>query len=275
MSTPKAIVFQGCQLLIGFIALASSAIATAHTCSKVTASAHPNYPPYHWQQNGRLVGASVDIAKKVFDQLGVEFEAVYVGPWKRVLESARASKVDMVLGLKQTPARSEYLTFSSSAMLANPIAVFVKKNSPIQFDEWEELIGLRGVKNAGDRYGKGFDYYASQKLSLVDGYSIKGNFQKLILGRADYFIHSKYAGEAFIRANALSKDVEALPTMVNSGYLHSGFTVESPCAVFNAYLSNQYQQILASGEADRLLQENLQKWLRYQEDSRSLSPSSK
>lgn len=265
MEQPNVGLIKGCQLLVGLIALFSSALASAHTCNKVTAAAHPNYPPYHWLQNGKLVGASVDITRNIFRELGVEFEPVYAGPWKRVLESARASKFDMVLGLKRTPERSSYLQFSQQPILPNPFAVFVNKQSAIEFVEWQDLIGLKGVKNPGDRYGEEFDYFSAAKLNLVEGYSIVGNFQKLISGRADYFIHSKHAGEAFIGANSLQHEVMAMPTLINEGFLHSGFTSQSPCVAFNGYLSQRYEAMLSSGEALQILQLNRQKWLEYQQ----------
>ena len=41
--------------LVLFFASISSALASDPNCTRVTASAHPDYPPYHWREGGRIV----------------------------------------------------------------------------------------------------------------------------------------------------------------------------------------------------------------------------
>ena len=65
-------------------------------CTRVILSANPDYPPYHWAEGDRIVGASVALTGRILDELGVSWEARFVGPWPRVLKSAEFGEIDLV-----------------------------------------------------------------------------------------------------------------------------------------------------------------------------------
>ncbi|WP_069186532.1 substrate-binding periplasmic protein [Candidatus Terasakiella magnetica] len=237
--------------------------AQAHECNKVIATAHPEYPPYHWKANGKIIGASVALTKKIFDELGIEFEARYEGPWKRVLSSAKAGRFDMVLALKKTQERALFLEFTTKPIAPNPFAVFMKANSAFEYDEWADLINKKGGKNAGDRYGGSFDSFAQKFLTLEDGFSTESNLKKLLSGRTEYFIHGRYVGLAHFSTLKNGDQVKPLEVNINDGVIHSGFTKGSPCKVFLPYVSRRYGEMLQSGEAQRTLLEYVDRWAEF------------
>lgn len=74
-----------------FFLIAINIYATP-SCQQITISAHPNYPPFHWRNGNTLTGASIEISEHIFAELGVKTHVVYMGPWKRVLKSAKDAK---------------------------------------------------------------------------------------------------------------------------------------------------------------------------------------
>ncbi|WP_421865715.1 substrate-binding periplasmic protein [Motiliproteus sp.] len=237
-------------------------LAQATECTRVVATAHPDYPPYHWFDGQQMRGASIEINRLIFAELGIPFSVSYTGPWKRVLHAARQGQVDLVMALKKTPARQEFLDFTEAPILPNPFAVFVERSRPFEFNNWDDLKDKMGGKNAGDRYGHKFDQFAHQQLTLEEADTPQINFKKLVAGRIDYFIHSRYSGASYLHIHPEGEKVRALANNINEGYIHSGFSRQSPCRDLLPYLDRRYRELLEDGRALQLLEENLASWQR-------------
>ena len=249
----------GLPLLAALAALAGPAVAQ---CTRVVFSANPDYPPYHWAEGDRIVGASVELTGRILDELGVAWEARFVGPWPRVLKSAEHGEIDLVLSLKPTPERQAYLDFTRSPSFPNPMAVFTARERPLKFDAPEDLVGRRGGRTAGDRFGDAFDRFAAQQLALEDADSLGVNFNKLAAGRIDYVVTGLYTGRAQLLRTGLEARVAPLPRLVNEGFVHHGFSRRSPCMALLAAMDARLQAAQRNGLATRLLEEALQRWQR-------------
>jgi polar amino acid transport system substrate-binding protein len=234
----------------------------AGECTRVVFSAHPDYPPYHWAEGDKLVGASVALTGRILDDLGVRWEARFVGPWPRVLKSAEFGEIDLVVSLKRTPEREVYLAFTSAPAFPNPMAVFVARARPLKFDGPQDLVGKRGGRSAGDRFGEVFDRYAEQHLTIEDADSLGVNFAKLAAGRIDYVVTGLHTGRAQVLQLGLAERISALPRPVNAGEVHHGFSRRSACASLLAALDARLAAAQASGLPARLIEEALQQWQR-------------
>jgi polar amino acid transport system substrate-binding protein len=244
-------------LLVVLTAIAARAGAE---CTQVVFSAHPDYPPYHWAEGERLEGASIELTGRILDELGVRWQARFVGPWPRVLKSAEYGVIDLIVGLKPTPEREAYLAFTPAAAFPNPMAVFVARSRPIAFDRPEDLIGKRGGRSAGDRFGEAFDRFAESRLSLEDADSLEINFDKLAAGRIDYVVTGLYTGRAQLLRTALADRIVPLPRPVNEGSIHHGFSRRSPCAGLLAAVNARLAAAQRSGLSARLLEQALERW---------------
>ncbi|MEY2655341.1 MAG: hypothetical protein RLZZ524_2369 [Pseudomonadota bacterium] len=234
----------------------------AGDCRRVVFSANPDYPPYHWAEGDRIVGASVTLTGRILDELGIAWEARHVGPWPRVLKSAEHGQIDLIVSLKPTPEREAYLLFTAAPAFPNPMAVFAAKARPIAFESPQDLVGKRGGRTAGDRFGDAFDRYAEQSLSLEDADSLGVNFLKLGAGRIDYVVTGLYTGRAQLLRMGLSERIVPLPRPVNEGDVHHGFSRRSPCAGLAQAVSQRLANARRDGLQARLLEEALQQWQR-------------
>ncbi|RDE22672.1 amino acid-binding protein [Motiliproteus coralliicola] len=237
-------------------------LVQAEECTRVVATAHPDYPPYQWFDGQQMRGASIEINRIIFAELGIPFSVIYTGPWKRVLHAAQQGQVDLVMALKKTPARQEFLNFTSAPILPNPFAVFVERSQVFDFNQWDDLKGKMGGKNAGDRYGAAFDQFSSEQLALEEADTPQTNYRKLIAGRIDYFIHSRYSGATYLHTHPEGDRVIALEKNINEGFIHSGFSRLSPCYDLLPYLNRRYREMMSDGSALQLLESNLVSWQR-------------
>jgi polar amino acid transport system substrate-binding protein len=239
---------------------AAPGVPVAPECKRVVFSANPDYPPYHWAEGERIVGASVALTGRILDELGVAWEARFVGPWPRVLKSAEHGQIDLVVSLKPTPEREAYLVFTRTPAFPNPMAVFAAKARPLKFDGLEDLVGKRGGRTAGDRLGEAFDRFAERSLKLEDADSLGINFNKLAAGRVDYVVTGLYTGRAHLLQQGLAERIAPLPRLVNEGFIHHGFARRSPCAALVEAMDARLAAARKEGLDRRLLEEALQQW---------------
>ncbi|SMC29629.1 polar amino acid transport system substrate-binding protein [Andreprevotia lacus DSM 23236] len=241
--------------------LLAATLAGAHAadCQRVIITAHPDYKPFHWYDGKAMTGASIELARRILDDMRFPYEIRYMGPWPRVLKEAEAGNVDIVMGLKSTPERREYMDFTSEPAFPNPMAVFVRKDKTFAFTRWDDLIGKRGGVNSGDRYGEGFDEFLHDKLNIEPVNEMGQNFKKLGADRIDYYITGLYPGMAYLADNKQDQQFVTLAKPINSGVVQVGFVKKSPCLVLLQGFNLRLQQLNAKGEPQKLLDKYLGK----------------
>lgn len=249
-----------CTMLV--MAYFQVALADPVNCLSVKVSAHPNYPPFHWKKQDTLVGASIDISRKIFENLGVEVIVSYEGPWKRVLLSARQEKIDFIPALKKISDRQEYLQFTQNEFSTNPVAIFVKKGKAKIPASLEDLVGLYGSVNAGDKHGDKVDSFVSNQSNMQFINGLEQNFGMLKRGRTDYFITGFYTGYDYLKANELDNDFEAAFN-INGLKVHNGFAIgyAKECDSIVKGFDAQLSQLLREGEIEKIINKHHESWL--------------
>jgi polar amino acid transport system substrate-binding protein len=208
---------------LGILLLISQQVMAKEECSKITISSHPDYPPFHWRVDDRLIGASIEVSKNIFSELGIEVDVKYIGPWKRVLKSAKDGKIDFIPALKKTKSRQEFLQFTSNAFASNPVAVFMRKDETRLPSKLSDLEGLFGSISAGDKHGEPIDSFLDKQRNLQRIHGIAQNFQMLDLKRTDYFVDGFYSAHNFLVVNN-SRGLFKVPLLFEEPKVHNGFT---------------------------------------------------
>ena len=239
------------------------AIASSSKCHSVSLSAHPNYPPFHWKERDTLVGASIDISGRIFENLGIDVKVSYEGPWKRVLMSIKQGKIDFIPALKKTSERQEYLEFTQNEFATNPVAIFVKKGRALIPESFKDLVGLHGSVNAGDKHGYNVDSFISSQSNIQFIHGLSQNFGMLILGRTDYFITGFYTGYDFLKANKLDNQVE-VAFKIHGLKIHNGFTHQyaKECQRIVKEFDRQLSLLSQNGEIEKSITNYHNIWLR-------------
>ncbi|WP_232595398.1 substrate-binding periplasmic protein [Marinibactrum halimedae] len=215
-------------------------------CKKVVVGAHPDYRPFHYTENNRLVGLSIDLAKRLEKDLNIPFEIHSPTPWKRVLAEANTGDIDMLIGLKDTRERRKFLNYSYVPVFANPSNVFVLTPLSSKVKTWLDLISLRGAISAGDKFGDEFDEFSTIFLNLAQAQNAESLMKMLLHNRVDYVVVGRATGYS---ALALINDdssgvVESI--IINNGLIYLALSKRSPCAplmsVINGLLLNYLKE---------------------------------
>lgn len=247
---------------LGILMLVSTSIVAADQCSKITISSHPDYPPFHWRKDGRLIGASIEVSKNIFSELGIDVEVKYTGPWKRVLKSAKDGDIDFIPALKKTKSRQAFMHFTRNPFASNPVAVFMRKDETRVPNELSDLIGLFGSINAGDKHGEPIDSFLEKQSNLQRIQRIAQSFQMLDLKRTDYFVDGYYSAQNYLVVNRLAEHFK-VPLLFKEPKVHNAFTkaYSERCPEVLEQFDRRLKLMTQRGQISNAIQRYNQLWL--------------
>ena len=251
--------FMSCCLLTASLAISGAApAADMASCSKVIVSADPDYPPLHWYDGKELRGPSVELATRILSDLQIPYEVRYVGPWKRVLATAQAGKIDLVATLKIQPERERYLEFVRTPAFPNPVAVFVDRKRAFIFSQWSDLTQHKGGISLGNTFGAEFSQYAASHLRLEESGTADTNFQKLGLGRIDYFVVGLFTGETYLARHGLGDRFMAMRPFLTEDKNYFAFAKSSSCVKYHDAFEARLKELVANKTNIAMLAASLQ-----------------
>ena len=229
-------------------------------CTRLRIGADPAYPPLHWYDGHQMQGASVDMARRVLDELHIPYEVRYQGPFTRIMKLAERGEIDMVATLKKTPEREQFLLFPKTAALSNPVAVFQSRERAFAFHARQDLIGHSGGITRGNRFGADVDDFVKASLDIEEADTPESNFNKLKVGRIDYFLTGYFVGMAYLlkRSDEASFVVPSTYLADTPNYL--ALTLKGACADKLEAIDAKLLQLKKSGVLDEIIKANLARW---------------
>jgi len=221
----------------------------------LTYSTNPAYPPYDWAiSENAFAGASIELLKRIVPP-DVRLVPMVL-PWKRSMALAKEGKIDLLVSIRITPERQQYLHFTSQPAFVNPIVVFVKKDKAFPFQQWSDLKGKTGGVSLGDYFGGGFDEYWRKELSMEEAPTMENNFSKLARGHIDYFVTSQYVGEAYLCSH-FEGQIVALPLPISKLEIHLAFRKEFPNDTLLQYMDRKLGELQKANIPTQLIKEAL------------------
>jgi polar amino acid transport system substrate-binding protein len=241
--------------------LVAWAAAMAHAeCSRMVVSADPAYPPLQWYDGKALQGGSIEIAKRVLDELQIPYEIRFVGPFPRVIKMAERGEIDMIATLKKTPEREVFLLYPKTSALANPIVIFQSRAHLFEFHDRSALIGRKGGITRGNQFGDGLDEFISSKLQVEEANSPASNFDKLALGRIDYFATGLYTGLALLMKRGDEKNFLPKSPYLTDTPNYLVLTRQGRCSDKLAQVDAKMAELKKNGIFDLLISNSLVRW---------------
>lgn len=90
----------------------------------------PDWEPFEkLDADGNYVGIGADIAKTVFERVGLKYEVYKTAHWDESVAAAKEGKCDALSFLNQTPARDEWLVFTAPTFF-DPNVVITREGHP-------------------------------------------------------------------------------------------------------------------------------------------------
>jgi polar amino acid transport system substrate-binding protein len=238
----------------------AAAFAQAAACGSLTITGHPEYPPIGYQDGDRIVGAGATLVERIAGELKIPVQSKYIGSWAQAQAAARDGTVDIIFGIYFNDERASYLEYVRPAFLIDPVVVMVPKGKGFAFRGREDLVGKRGVTNAGESYGSEFDSFMAQKLTVARSNGTDQAFKDLLSGKADYMIVGLYPGLAAAAQDGVRDQIEPLKTQLLKADMFIAFSKKSPCLSQVKAFGRKINAMRTNGTVKTILQDATQKW---------------
>lgn len=224
-------------LLVCLVVWSTPSIA----CTKLSYNGGEEWFPFFYRKGGIALGIVNDVLKNATDQSGFNLSLATPKPWKRLLLELKSGSLELLAGVTHDPAWGPDFLYSVPVAHID-ISIFNLHQSDFTFKELTDLNGKFGVKTLGMNLSPTVEDYAFENLVIEETVSAKSLFKMIEVGRVDYGIMYKYAGEQFLRENKLDKLIKAQPVSLAVENVYIAATQKSPC-------TNNIKQILAAIES--------------------------
>ena len=241
-------------IMITCIALLAAHIAAAQ--ETVIVSGHFAFAPFSWREEEKLVGASIEIMERIFQDLGFEVDARYVGPWKRVLQNLEQGDIDVMCGLYETEERKQFAVFTDP-FSEDRVSIFVWHDRTFPFETREDLRGKVFGEILGATRGKEFDEWRKQHATLVYVSDHEQNFKMLERGRIDCIVTSYYLGLMYSKKLGYEDKIVALDKPVAIKYLRYGISKRSPYHHYLPQINQKIAELREAGTLERIIRKHL------------------
>ncbi len=249
----------------------------AGKCERLIVTGSPDAPPYLWQdpQNPKhLIGASADLLQHVAGELGIKVELLYAGKRSQALDEVRSGRMDMLADAPLTVSELETLDYIHPPLLENDYLVWTRKNSPLIYNEAQDLHGHPGAVSEKSRMTPAFGTFAEQQLTLTRTPNLTLAFQKLLLGEVEFVLAGRYSGTAIAQTLNMANDLIAQPHPIDKPGLYLAVSHNSACndPWLRGQLAKKMTELPASGLTDAALQRNIERWKAQQQQQPVSTP---
>ena len=249
-SSALALTMLAASSLVGALAPAQA----RQSCTALTITGHPSYPPVAWAAQGKIVGAAPALVRGIAAKLRVKtVVSKDFGSWEGAQDAARKGEADVIFGIYKNDARAKYLDYVEPPFMVDPVAIVVRKGAGFAFAEWSDLKGRKGVTNEGESFGDKFDAYMAKDLTVARAAGVDKTFAALLAKQADYMIIGLYPGRNEAKRLRLAGKITFLPKALVSADMYVAFSKRSKCGALQAGFSAAINKAVGDGTVAKLL----------------------
>ncbi len=218
---------------------------------KLTVGTEKSFPPFVFEENGKLAGFEVDLVREIAEEM--QMETVFVDiAFDALIPALTAGKIDMIAaGMDITPERLEQIAFSK-VYYVSPDAVVVQKTT----EGLAEIVDLGGMTVAV-QFGTVQDQCISrQKQVSVLRYQRTDDVLRALLRKeADAALVEESAAREYLKkVEDFRENLKIAFTLEETAGMAFGFRKDSTA------LRESVNGVLSRMEHDGRLDELRQKW---------------
>lgn len=228
-------------------------VNNAHAGEELMACGHPDYPPFMWNENGKVVGVATEIAQIIFGELNIEVNNHFDGNWGRCLLQIETGKMDLLVSGYLNDERRIYADFTENYLSDDPTVIFVWKGKEFKFEKWEDLIGKRMGGILGGSISNEWDEFTVKKLDITNVSKRIQLFKMLELGRIEFAPTGLFTGQIQIKKYGYTGKIVALPKPIETGYLYIAISKKSKYLKHLPYVNKRLEELKNDGTVKRLL----------------------
>lgn len=227
---------------------------------------HPEYPPFMWKSGDKVIGLIPEVARIVFERLGINAEFRAVGNWKRCLKMVEYGEVDLLTGAYITEERKKFATYVKTPIIEDPLVIFVWRGNEFHLEEWDDLIGKRMGSTLGDSKGEKFDRFLAERMhpppELVE--SRVQNYKKLESGRIDFITSGLYPATMLLKMHGYSGRIIPIYPPIKTEYLHLAVSRKSKYHRYLSEIDKELRRMQAKKEISGIIVQQINRYISMQ-----------
>ncbi|WP_111979461.1 substrate-binding periplasmic protein [Algibacillus agarilyticus] len=239
--------------ILCFFCLPHQAMATQFKSSNTITVATHIEPPLINIENGMFVGQNADIARLLAQSINKKISFIKC-PFARCLAMAEKGQADMMIAIRKTAERETYLDFLSQPFSSHilPVRFYVRKNSKLDINQYDHLLGLKIGMLRGATFFERFDQdHTLQKITLPNHNLL---VSMLIKGRIDTFLGREVSIEARTDKETYQNEMKMAPYIYQKKVdAYIAVSKKSPLRKQVPALSKNLITLLNNGAIEKLL----------------------
>ncbi|MBO1756693.1 ABC transporter substrate-binding protein/permease [Allobranchiibius sp. CTAmp26] len=209
------------------------------------------YPPFDFNQNGKLTGYDVEVVQQIAQRLGVKVQFVQI-PFDSLFAALKAGRIDMIAD--QITINSERKSlYDLSSPYVDTTGVIVARSSEKNIHSLADIKGKRAAESSTSNWGD-IARKAGAKIQTVEG--LDQSLSLLQQGRIDVLVNDQLAVKYAIRVTGAT-DVKIVGTTPDAS--QSAFAARKGSG-FMPQIDTQ----IAAMKSDGSLKKTYDKWFTVQ-----------
>ncbi|WP_044837898.1 substrate-binding periplasmic protein [Thalassomonas viridans] len=157
------------------------------------------YPPYNYLEQGRLTGLSVEMLRKIWDELGVAHQKIDVLPWARAYYDIEHQTNRVLFAMAQKESRLNKFQWACPIMARHNGALIALKSSKIVIRDASDLRRyVIGTIREGSTEEELIAIQGGKKTNVVRNVSLAANLSLLNKGRIQLLAHEERSASVMI-----------------------------------------------------------------------------
>jgi polar amino acid transport system substrate-binding protein len=136
----------------------------------------------------------------------------------------------------------------------------VPTGKDFRFRDRKDLIGKKGVTNAGESYGSDFDSFMAEKLTVSRSAGEDQAFKELLSGKVDYMIIGLYPGLAGAAKSGVKNQIETLEMPLLAADMFIAFSKKSPCLAQVEAFGRKLSAMRTDGSIEAIMEDATRTW---------------
>jgi len=213
-----------------------------------------DYPPYEFEENGKVKGLATEIVREVFRRMGDDVK-ITVYPWKRSLELVKNGSADAVFTIYHTPEREDFLDYSAEVLVQQKTAFFVLNNSKIKYDRKlddlkQESFGVVLGVNYGEKFGLFTEKNQHKIASYYDGFS---NMRGLLTGMHTITVSNVLGATTILKSMNKESQVKMLEPVLQDVASYLAFSKAAKLKTVRDKFDKTLKQMKADGTYKKII----------------------
>jgi len=217
-----------------------------------------DYPPYQYEENGKVKGLATEIIKEVFHRMGDDVK-ISIYPWKRSLELVKNGSADAVFTVYHTTEREAFLDYCAEVLIQQKTAIFVLRNSKVKYSgHLEDLQSESFGVVLGVNYGDKFELFTKKNqpkiASYYDGLS---NMRGMLTGLHSITVSNVLGATTILKSMNKESQVKMLEPVLQDIASYLAFSKAAKLTNIRDKFDKTLKQMKADGTYKKIISKYL------------------